>query len=58
MDSLVIKLLIMVIAALVVTGIIIYQEWRTQQGSRKTYALQGILGVFLIGILISLLIVR
>ncbi|MCI1986213.1 MAG: hypothetical protein LKJ69_03925 [Lactobacillus sp.] len=58
MDSLVLKLVIMVVVALIVTGVIIYREWRTHQGSRRTYTLQGILGLCLLGILISLLTVR
>lgn len=58
MDALVIKLLIMVIAALATTGVLLGLEWRTHTGTRTSYALKGAVGVLLIGVLISLLIVR
>ncbi len=58
MDALVIKLLIMVVTALLATIILIGLEIRTHTGNRISYTLKGATGVVLIGILISLLIVR
>lgn len=58
MDALVIKLLIMVIAALVTTITLLVLEYRTKQGTKLSYGLKGAVGVVLVGVLISLLTVR
>ncbi|WP_461214687.1 hypothetical protein [Lacticaseibacillus sp. GG6-2] len=58
MDALVIKLLIMVVTALIVTVALIGLELRTHTGNRASYTLKGIVGVVLVGVLISLLVVR
>ena len=58
MDALVIKLLILAATALIVTGVVIGLELHTHTGSRRGYALQGIIGALLLGILVSLLTVR
>lgn len=58
MDSIVIKLLIMVIAALLATMALIGLEVKTHTGTTASYSLKGAVGVVLLGVLISLLTVR
>lgn len=58
MDALVLKLLVMVGVALLVTIALIGLELRTHTGSRTSYTLQGVVGIVLLGVLVSLLTVR
>ncbi|WP_164509950.1 hypothetical protein [Lacticaseibacillus porcinae] len=58
MDALVMKLLIMVIAALITTITLLVFEYRTKQGTKLSYSLKGLVGIVLVGVLISLLTVR
>lgn len=58
MDSVVIKLMIMVLAAMTVTTALLALEVRTRTGNKVSYTLKGVVDVVLLGVLISLLIVR
>ncbi|WP_390405641.1 hypothetical protein [Lacticaseibacillus jixiensis] len=58
MHSVVIKLMIMVLAALTVTTALLALEVRTRTGNKVSYTLKGVVDVVLLGVLISLLIVR
>ncbi|WP_461226694.1 hypothetical protein [Lacticaseibacillus suihuaensis] len=53
--SVVVKLIIMVVAALIATGTLIVVEWRAHQASRANTGAKAALAVVLVGLLVSLL---
>ncbi|WP_262316569.1 hypothetical protein [Lacticaseibacillus parakribbianus] len=53
--SVVVKLIIMVVAALIATGSLMVVEWRAHQASRANTGAKAALAVVLVGLLVSLL---
>lgn len=56
--SVVAKLMILCVAALAVTIGLVVTEWRTKQLARGTTGAKVVVGLLVLGVLISLLIVR